>query len=272
METKFTKDGKKVIVLGKLNSEESIVQEIFINNGQEIPAGENFVTKGLLDFPIKSWKESNLIEIEKDYDKKKKEIEKRMDDLRKTEYTTIQALKAKLNALKSYVDTDFLKAFEMVSDFLTNKIKYVIMNEYNPKIIEYDYEKLMTYNESRYSSICFDGVKLLSLFGKSEGDLTFRIHNYSDGSGGSSEILFFKTLEEAKEKLKEICDNKKEYNNNTIEQYKKYGIELLEGKYKDYLEKQEEYKEKQINAYKKDIQDLENKIILLTQQATEGKH
>jgi len=46
---KFTSDGKKVAVVGKLNAQETIVQEIFVSNGNEIPSGENFVVKSLHD-------------------------------------------------------------------------------------------------------------------------------------------------------------------------------------------------------------------------------
>ena len=40
---KYTTDGKKVVVIGNLNSQEKIVQEVFIINDAEIPSGENFV-------------------------------------------------------------------------------------------------------------------------------------------------------------------------------------------------------------------------------------
>lgn len=57
---KYTTDGKKVKVLGNLNSQEKIVQEIFIVNESEIPSGEHFVVKTLHDAPAVSWKEKNL--------------------------------------------------------------------------------------------------------------------------------------------------------------------------------------------------------------------
>lgn len=37
---KYTGDGKKVLVVGKLNAIQTIVQEIFVSAGQEIPSGE----------------------------------------------------------------------------------------------------------------------------------------------------------------------------------------------------------------------------------------
>ena len=60
---KYTNDGKKVLIVGKLNSQETIVQEIFVSAGQEIPSGENFVVKSLHDAPAESWKEKNLREL-----------------------------------------------------------------------------------------------------------------------------------------------------------------------------------------------------------------
>ena len=72
-EYKYTTDGKKVIVVGNLNSQEKIVQEIFIVNGNEIPSGENFVAKSLHDAPAVSWKETELQKLESRYEKDKKE-------------------------------------------------------------------------------------------------------------------------------------------------------------------------------------------------------
>ena len=64
---KYTTDGRKVVVLGSLNSQEKIVQEVFIINGSEIPSGEHFVVKTLHDYPAVSWKESRLREIDEQY-------------------------------------------------------------------------------------------------------------------------------------------------------------------------------------------------------------
>ena len=50
-EIKYTDDGRKVVVLGALNKQEKIVQEIFVIGEQEIPSGENFVVKSLHDAP-----------------------------------------------------------------------------------------------------------------------------------------------------------------------------------------------------------------------------
>ncbi len=62
---KYTTDGKKVVIIGDLNQTDKIVQEIFVTeNGDEIPQGERFVVRSLLDQPAKSWKETKLEELE----------------------------------------------------------------------------------------------------------------------------------------------------------------------------------------------------------------
>jgi len=38
MSHKFTTDGKKVVVIGALNTKETIVQEVFVIDGTEFPA------------------------------------------------------------------------------------------------------------------------------------------------------------------------------------------------------------------------------------------
>jgi 23S rRNA C2498 (ribose-2'-O)-methylase RlmM len=69
-ELKYTSDGKKVSVIGKINQTEFIVQEIFVTeSGDEIPSGENFTAKSLHDKPVISWKEKRIYEYELKYKK-----------------------------------------------------------------------------------------------------------------------------------------------------------------------------------------------------------
>ena len=73
---KYTTDGRKVVVIGDLNQTDKIVQEIFVTEqGDEIPQGERFVVKSLLDEPSKSWKEKDLESLEARYEKEKAEQE-----------------------------------------------------------------------------------------------------------------------------------------------------------------------------------------------------
>ena len=84
-EIKYTTDGKKVVVIGDLNQTEKIVQEIFVTeDGCEIPSGERFVVKSLLDKPSISWKEKTLLDLEARFEsesKKWKELLSKLDSL-----------------------------------------------------------------------------------------------------------------------------------------------------------------------------------------------
>ncbi len=55
---KYTTDGKKVVVLGNLNSQEKIVQEVFVVDGSEIPSGEDYARPAV---GVKN--ESDLLEL-----------------------------------------------------------------------------------------------------------------------------------------------------------------------------------------------------------------
>jgi len=61
-EFKFLNDGRKVKVIGKLNNQEMIVQEIFVTkSGDEIPSGESFTAKSLHDEPVLSYKDKEAM-------------------------------------------------------------------------------------------------------------------------------------------------------------------------------------------------------------------
>ncbi len=81
-------------------------------------------------------------------------------------------------------------------NFLSGSYQWIVINDYSlkPPIPFADVlEKL----ESDYSRVRYDGLKLLTLFGKSDGNLEFRINHYSDGSGSNTRIFPFLSHEDA---------------------------------------------------------------------------
>ena len=191
-EYKFTKDGRKVVVRGKLNSEEFIVQEIFVSDGQEVPGGENFTAKGLLDKPSVSWKEKNLAEIESSYDRRKQDLEearKRLDiQIKKT---------SKLAGAFSKLSENFdVEALERLSDFVQGRITHYAFPNYHPEIREViDSKNFQQDHSLRGTEI--EALKLITLFGKTDGDLEFRINRWSDGSGMDTQMIPCRSREEA---------------------------------------------------------------------------
>lgn len=228
MTIKYTNDGKKVKVIGKLNSQETIVQEIYVSENSEIPSGEQFVVKTLHDEPVISWKEKEAIKLEDRVTYLQDLHKKLLDDLHNREEKVLKALKEKIKQLELLEKNITPKAFEMLSKFISGKYKFVVINN---RISEFKMEEQVstTWNNN------FDGLKLVSLFGKSNGDLQYRIHNYYDGSGTTTKLNLFETLDEAKQFLLDRHKNTP-YNDNIIEEYNKWGIELNKEKMKAYTQ------------------------------------
>lgn len=203
---KYTSDGKKVLVVGKLNAEQTIVQEIFVSAGQEIPSGENFVVKSLHDAPAESWKEKNLRELELRYDKQKKDLEQQINQ--QHQHLSIIKDKAKhhADALFKFVDKADEGSLDLLKKVMSGQITHIFVSGYSPEIFEWDGGKGVYDEERDYGRVEIKGIKLLSLYGYSDGDLEYRLHTYRDGSGGSQQVFPVCSYEEALKLAQADCD------------------------------------------------------------------
>jgi len=89
------------------------------------------------------------------------------------------------------------KEFENVIDLIEGRVKYYVKKQYGaPELHKFSDFKLLEDRE----------LKLLSLFGKDDGSMTFRLNQYSEGSGSytSTEYYFFTNKKEATEKIEEL--------------------------------------------------------------------
>lgn len=85
---------------------------------------------------------------------------------------------------------------QTLEDFLAGRITHFVMqNEYGycPKIVPF--ANGMAYIEEGRAQ----GMRLLSLYGRSNGDMTWRVNRYYDGSGPSQDIYPANSYEQAKE-------------------------------------------------------------------------
>lgn len=262
METKFTTDGRKVVVIGKLNAQETIVQEIFYIGGSEIPSGEHFVTKSLHDAPAKSWKVTEEEHLEARLTAAKKNVE----DAEARSTRALEVLTSKINMLESVAKKINPEVFEMARDVLTGQMKWVVIGGYNPKLVAFEeFEKHM---EARYDRT-FEGFRLLSLYGKytryssddgPKGDLNWRLSHYSDGSGSSTEVFLFKEKPEAVEKITSLIESKKGYNEDDISVLLSLGVSLNKEKLEVFednrLKSAKDAVERAEAALKKAVQEL----------------
>jgi len=82
-------------------------------------------------------------------------------------------------------------ALRRIEDFIDNKITHFIVKKYSGlELVDINYLKC---SEDRYSK----DLKLISLFGKSDGNLLWGVNQYRDGSGLNTTIYPFCSLEEA---------------------------------------------------------------------------
>ncbi len=197
MDIKYTSDGRKVIVVGKLNADQHIVQEIFVCDGQEVPSGENFVVSSLHDAPSESWKEKNLRELEERYDKQRKAITARIDACDNKLSIAEQKAKQRAGALLAFASNSDNEQLQTLHAFLAGEITHFFIGGYAPEIVSWDDNQ--TYcTDSWGGRMQVEGMKLVSIFGISNGKMDYRINQYRDGSGGGSrEIIPCKSYEHA---------------------------------------------------------------------------
>lgn len=201
MDNKFLADGRKVAIVGQLNQQEWIAQEIFVTeSGDEIPAGERFTTKSLLDQPAKSYKQKEIDRQEERIAKNKAEID-RIEKLLSQRRCEEKAQKEVLNCIKGAVG-EAISGNDLgtLVDFLTGNIQWIAQDQYSHSD-PIPFLKAVSDTERGWGGeMRFEDLKLISLYGGSDGNLGYQLSRYKDGSGGNTEIWGFRTYQEAARK------------------------------------------------------------------------
>jgi hypothetical protein len=269
MSYKYLSNGKKVAVIGKLNNQETIVQEIFVDDkGNEIPSGENFVVKSLHDTPVMSWEEKNKKSIEesiKNLKLEQEKYEKKIREKRQRLEAVSDMVRSSEKMIKSLPEQE-LKLFSM---FITGTIRYLVIDKYNYITKPVEMEENIISWDNYYGDRKYDGIKLLSVLGKSNGNLEYRINQYSDGSGSSEKVHPFSNYSDAVNFIKSKAEGLIEENRLGEKEYqicKELDInftEEQEKKYKNYrlllVNEQTEKKILEVERIKSEINQLLNK-------------
>ena len=97
----------------------------------------------------------------------------------------------RMEALQQY------EGLQHLEDFILGKVTHYVVTErwQVPRIIDFD-DTEAEYARNREK-------RLLTLFGNSEGNLAWQLNRYADGSGGSTQVIPCRSLEEAQEVLSE---------------------------------------------------------------------
>lgn len=248
-EIKYTTNGKKVVVIGSLNSQEKIVQEIFIVNGAEIPSGEHFVVKSLHDAPAISWEEKNTKSIKENYEaaiKKFKEDERRLNLAWKDMQVKV---KEKLNWAASFLKNVEPEHFQLLTDYIVGNIKWVVVIDRTPKIIPFEQF------EREYEG----QLRLISIFGRSDGNVTYAQGSYSDYSGSIDSFIPFTDYEEAFAEFKKRVLSKS-ITVESLKVAKENGFDFPEDQKQEFYKSQLSNLQKNIENYQKSIDSWQSAV------------
>lgn len=270
METKYLSDGRKVVIIGNLNQQEVIVQEVFVSDsGDELPSGERFVVKSVHDAPVKSYKKKEeerqdaaLKKIKVDIDNAKRELrEAKMSiaahkDIAKNNLLAIESIKC-------FSDSDL----DLISSVMTGNVKWCVdcgYNWYKPQAFSgavYEYDGYSNYGcETRK----YEGIKMITMMGVSRGKFRFNLNSWSDGSGGDREVKFFKDDESLKrflrQKLESVKDEVSVDAINCLSSFIGIPQEVLDGAVQREKELAKNMYDNALEAAKKSFETAMNKI------------
>lgn len=228
-EYKYTPDNRKIKIVNKLNDNQIIGYEVFIksSNSEEYigTTAIIFNVDELSDEPAMSWKEKRIKEIETHYEKELKRLNKNIEsEISKTKekLKNTKVRHKKIRELIDKIDNPTNKAaIDYLEDFLLNKITHFFVNDFHPKIVEFD----EYFNET--GAFSQDSMKLVSLFGNSNGELFYQVNTYGDGSGNWIDITPAKSYDEALEHAQTAFDDIQEEflssnNNNVVTRINNY--------------------------------------------------
>ncbi len=144
------------------------------------------------------------------------------------------------------------KKLSLLENFIDGKITHYVEINYGGKIIDFNDAKCQCDKKN---------LKLLTLFGDSEGDLTWRLGYYSDGSGGSSAVTPCCSYEEAKKELQSWMDEqiKESVSDGYVNLAQKYDLVIAPEYIKKVRDSKIESNNKQIKGYLEKIEEYKGK-------------
>lgn len=228
METKFLSDGRKVVVVGALNNVETIVQEIFVSpSGDEVPSGERFVVKSLHDSPVETYLSKEKARQEQALEKAKLTLESVNREISDTR-NKLSFWRDMIKQVKAFSENINEKDLSFFADVMTGKVKYAVKNDYRIPSIQ-NFSDYMSVIDSDYGNKKYEGIRMMSVLGNSNGEIAMRVNRYGDGSGDYEDVNFFHVYEEAKAFVKSRALKLIEGGGISLEEFKqckKIGIEF----------------------------------------------
>lgn len=251
---KYTEEGNEIGIIKKFDN---FVVGFYLYEDEKgnVQQGEAFIieTKLYDKPPIKKYEQSILL--------LKKDLEK-LNEIYEDKAKELDSIKKEIEEYKkTYNQYAELKCLNM---FIEGKLKYYVIEDYSDIYIsKFEHE----------TSDCENGkLKLLTLFGKTDGNLQWNLNQYSDGSGSCNNVYPFCSYEEAYEKAKELIIKKLDfYFDKKIDDFSIWSFERLLKSAKKIKMKIDKkylvlYKEMKLSEIKKEKVKLNEKIVNLEEE------
>lgn len=245
MQTKYTNDGKKVAIVGKLNADQTIVQEVLITeNGQEIPSGENFVVSSLHDQPVKKWStyyKDRCKQEEKECEYKLKQLQEQNRRL----YDQLKRYKENIDYLRDKSPVDFADFLAQASTLFAPENKWVVIKDYSRWDL-YEYENLFQGSYGISVKVYLSGVNKKLYVTTSDSDYT--------------DFAVFPTKGAAAQYIKDRISNSATITDEDLKIAEKIGIELPLNLVNDLKSRKLEEKQKQLKEAMDRVAAIEKEI------------
>jgi hypothetical protein len=190
----FTKDGRRVELLAITTDGAYVVNQVLRFEDYD---GSYGYGRGETTFEEELWKKAPVAVIDA-------EIAVAETKLRDAERLCSEKLSQALNAEREIKDRlaklAKYKGLEHLEDFIDGRFTHMVLHSYG------DYE-IKTKDAALDQGDRYDKrLRLLSLYGDTNGDLAWGLNRYRDGSGNSEHVIPCLSVEEAREKVRELCE------------------------------------------------------------------
>lgn len=242
----YTKNGQEVEVLHEIPGKGFLVAPIFEQY-------DGYPVQGPLMLVDAVYEQAPTARFDAEVVRLKEEIE----ELRGQRFDLNEDLhEAEQQAKKRMAKFQRLEALQGLEDFVEGRIThYVVKPGWRPPYIIAFADAKCEYGKKE--------KKLLTLFGDSEGNLTWRLNRYSDDSGSHSQVIPCLSHEEAVKKVTALLYERMEHDasRKLAEHAEKQGVPLPEGYMARVEEAERKETEKKIAKLRREIEALEASMI-----------
>jgi hypothetical protein len=271
MEYKYTKDNKRVAVVGQLNSAQSIIQDVYYLNGDETKptlGGEpyTYTTANLFDEPVKpaewKWLQDDIKKLNDERRKNQEEINRERETFR-CKMNRLRSLSKWLDNVSKEPQEERVKEIVKLMSILYSTSKKWLVTELNylPKVIELETiadDSVYKFFTNSYNSekACF-----LGLYSDAQCvNVHVAVTEFSDGSGDRTRFLIFDNEETLHKYLQGQIDKKDEYSFAVIDYAKEHSLVLDKEKVKQMLHKSLERSKKEYDRCSKELNQYKDSI------------